>query len=60
MTDKLAPLTGAELQAMLDRSPFIAFLGLKVTEADPAREQVVAWLRSIFEPGEDVSEGGSE
>ena len=29
------PLSGDELQAMLDHSPFIAFLGLKVTEADP-------------------------
>ena len=53
MTDKLAPLTGAELQAMLDRSPFIAFLVLKVTEADPAREQVTMTcaMRPEFERG---------
>ena len=31
------PLSGDELQAMLDNSPFIAFLGLKVTEADPLK-----------------------
>ena len=29
-----------ELQAMLDNSPFISFLGLKVTEADPVKETV--------------------
>ena len=38
--DPLVPLTISELQANLDRSPFIAFLGLKVVEADPARGQV--------------------
>ena len=32
-------VTIAELQANFDRSPFISFLGLKVVEADPAREQ---------------------
>ena len=32
--DTKPPLSGGELQAMLDHSPFIAFLGLKVTEAD--------------------------
>ena len=30
MSDAPKPLTGDELQAMLDRSPFIAFLGLAV------------------------------
>ena len=35
MSDKLQPLTKEELQGNLDRSPFIAFLGLKVTAADP-------------------------
>jgi uncharacterized protein (TIGR00369 family) len=39
-SERLLPLTIAELQANLDRSPFITFLGLKVVEADPAREQV--------------------
>jgi uncharacterized protein (TIGR00369 family) len=53
MSDALKPLTGDELQAMLDRSPFIAFLGLKVTEADPARELVTmsCAMRPEFERG---------
>ena len=42
MSDKLVPLTKDELQKMLDNSPFIAFLGLKVTEPDPAKT-VVGW-----------------
>ena len=37
MSEELKPLSGDELQKMLDHSPFIAFLGLKVTEADPAK-----------------------
>lgn len=47
------PLSGDELQKMLDRSPFIAFLGLKVTEADPAKEQVTmsCEMRPEFERG---------
>ena len=51
--DPLVPLTIAELQANLDRSPFIAFLGLKVVEADPAREQVTmtCTMRPEFERG---------
>jgi uncharacterized protein (TIGR00369 family) len=53
MSDAPNPLTGDELQAMLDRSPFIAFLGLKITEADPAREQVTmtCTMRPEFERG---------
>ena len=53
MTDKLVPLTSAELQDNLDRSPFISFLGLKVTEADPAKEQVTMTcsMRPEFERG---------
>ena len=53
MSDALTPLTGDELQAMLDRSPFIAFLGLKITEADPARELVTmnCAMRPEFERG---------
>ncbi|MSP75060.1 MAG: PaaI family thioesterase [Rhodospirillaceae bacterium] len=53
MSDALKPLTGDELQAMLDRSPFIAFLGLKITEADPARELVTMTcaMRPEFERG---------
>lgn len=47
------PLTSAEIQAMLDKSPFIAFMGLKVTEADPAREQLTmsCAMRPEFERG---------
>jgi uncharacterized protein (TIGR00369 family) len=53
MSDALKPLTGDELQAMLDRSPFIAFLGLKIIEADPARELVTMTcaMRPEFERG---------
>jgi len=51
--DPLVPLTISELQANLDRSPFIAFLGLKVVEADPAREQLTmtCTMRPEFERG---------
>jgi uncharacterized protein (TIGR00369 family) len=47
------PLSGDELQKMLDHSPFIAFLGLKVTEADPAKELVTMTceMRPEFERG---------
>jgi len=47
------PLTDAELQKMLDNSPFISFLGLKVTEADPAKERVTmrCEMRPEFERG---------
>jgi uncharacterized protein (TIGR00369 family) len=50
---RLVPLTIAELQANLDRSPFISFLGLKVVEADPAHEQVTMTcsMRPEFERG---------
>ena len=53
MSDAPKPLTDAELQAMLDNSPFISFLGLKVTEADPAKERVtmVCEMRPEFERG---------
>ena len=53
MSDAPKPLTGDELQAMLDRSPFIAFLGLKITEADPAKEMVTmsCAMRPEFERG---------
>jgi uncharacterized protein (TIGR00369 family) len=56
------PFTGAELQKMLDGSPFIHFLGLKVIEADPAREQVTmsCAFRPEFErgPGSSMWHGG--
>lgn len=47
------PLTDAELQKLLDNSPFISFLGLKVTEADPAKERVTmrCEMRPEFERG---------
>lgn len=53
MSDAPKPLSGGELQAMLDHSPFIAFLGLKVIEADPAKEQVTMTcaMRPEFERG---------
>ena len=51
--DKIVPLTQQELQKYLDNSPFISFLGLKVTEADPARETVTMTcaFRPEFERG---------
>ena len=58
MSDALKPLTEDELQAMLDRSPFIAFLGLKITEADPARELVTMTcaMRPEFERGKGTGQ----
>lgn len=53
MSDKLQPLTSEEMQAQLDRSPFIAFLGLKVIASDPAKEEVTMTcaMRPEFERG---------
>ncbi len=58
MSDAPKPLTGSELQAMLDHSPFIAFLGLKITEADPAGEQVTMTcvMRPEFERGKGTGQ----
>ncbi len=39
------PLTAPQLQERLGHSPFIDFLGLTVTEADPARQLVTMILR---------------
>jgi uncharacterized protein (TIGR00369 family) len=52
------PLTAAELQKMLDGSPFIHFLGLTVTEADPAKEQVTMAcdMRPEFERGKGTGQ----
>ena len=52
------PLTGDELQTMLDHSPFIAFLGLKVTEADPVKERVTMTceMRPEFERGKGTGQ----
>ncbi len=46
-------LDAPELQERLGRSPFIAFLGLTVTEADPVRQLVTMTLpmRPEFERG---------
>ena len=53
MSEELKPLSDAELQKMLDNSPFISFLGLKVIEADPAKERVTmrCEMRPEFERG---------
>ena len=58
MSETAKPLTDAELQAMLDNSPFISFLGLKVTEADPANERVtmVCEMRPEFERGKGTGQ----
>lgn len=58
MSDAPKPLTGGELQAMLDHSPFIAFLGLKVAEADPAKELVTMTcaMRPEFERGKGTGQ----
>ena len=58
MSDAPKPLTGGELQAMLDHSPFIAFLGLKITEADPAKELVTMTcaMRPEFERGKGTGQ----
>ena len=40
MSESAKPMTDAELQATLDNSPFISFLGLKVTEAGELDEAV--------------------
>ena len=53
MSDTVKPLTDAELQKMLDGSPFISFLGLKVLEANPEKESVTmeCAMRPEFERG---------
>jgi len=58
MSDAPKPLSGDEMQAMLDHSPFISFLGLKITEADAAKEQVtmVCEMRPEFERGKGTGQ----
>ncbi|MBN9490393.1 MAG: PaaI family thioesterase [Alphaproteobacteria bacterium] len=58
MSEAPKPLSGDEMQAMLDHSPFISFLGLKITEADAAREQVtmVCEMRPEFERGKGTGQ----
>lgn len=56
--DKPLPLSSDELQKMLDNSPFIAFLGLKIVEADPAKERVTmsCAMRPEFERGKGTGQ----
>jgi uncharacterized protein (TIGR00369 family) len=58
VNDELKPLSDGELQAMLDNSPFISFLGLKVTDADPVKETVTmrCEMRPEFERGKGTSQ----
>src|SRR6478736_9954108 len=58
MSDAPKPLSGGELQAMLDNSPFISFLGLKVIEADTAKERVTmrCEMRPEFERGKGTGQ----
>lgn len=57
-----APLTAAEIQQMLDVSPFNLFLGLTVVTADPAKQEITmrSPMRSEFErrPGSKQWHGG--
>jgi uncharacterized protein (TIGR00369 family) len=56
------PLTAAEIQGMLDASPFNLFLGLTVVTADPAKQEITmrAAMRAEFErrPGSKQWHGG--
>ena len=58
MSEAPKPLSGGEMQAMLDHSPFISFLGLKITEANAAKEQVtmVCEMRPEFERGKGTGQ----
>jgi uncharacterized protein (TIGR00369 family) len=52
-----APLSKEELQKYLDNSPFIHFLGLKVIEAVPQKEQVT--MSCAFRPEFDRGPGSA-
>lgn len=58
MSEAPKPLSAEELQAMLDHSPFISFLGLRITEADAVTEQVtmVCDMRPEFERGKGTGQ----
>lgn len=62
MSDQVTTLSAAEIQAMLDISPFNKFLGLTVVSADPAKQEVTmrSELRAEFErkPGSKQWHGG--
>jgi len=53
MAEPPLPLTAEQIQAAMAKSPFIAFLGLEVVSADPAKQEVVMRLamRPEFERG---------
>lgn len=57
-SDTPKPLSGDELQKMLDNSPFISFLGLKVVEVDPVQERVTMTcaMRPEFERGKGTGQ----
>jgi len=58
----VTPLTAAEIQTMLDVSPFNKFLGLTVVSADPDQQEVTmrSSMRAEFErrPGSKQWHGG--
>jgi uncharacterized protein (TIGR00369 family) len=58
----VAPLTAAEIQQMLDVSPFNLFLGLTVVTADPVKQEITmrSPMRAEFErrPGSKQWHGG--
>ena len=58
----VAPLTAAEIQQMLDVSPFNLFLGLTVVTADPLKQEITmrSSMRAEFErrPGSKQWHGG--
>jgi uncharacterized protein (TIGR00369 family) len=59
---EVSTLGAADIQKMLDLSPFNAFLGLKVVSADPVKQEVTmrSELRAEFErrPGSKQWHGG--
>lgn len=50
---KPSPLTAEQIQTLLDRSPFIAFTGMRCVRADPATEtiEIHCPMRPEFERG---------
>jgi len=52
------PLSGEEIQKYLDASPFIAFMGLKVVETDPAHERITmrCEMKPEFERGKGTGQ----
>jgi uncharacterized protein (TIGR00369 family) len=59
---EVTPLSAADIQQMLDVSPFNLFLGLTVVSADPVKQEVTmrSAMRSEFErrPGSKQWHGG--